>query len=715
MAIWTAEIKELEKLYESIKGQLPELGKELERLIKTDDQNIILVYSRRCLEVIVTDLCECELKRPRKTEPLKGIIDKLFREEKVPSHIISSMHGLNELSTYGAHPKDFDPEQVKPVLVHLDITIKWYLKYKQIVTIKKRETEDEKIQLSKESPEKVKKEVRKELQEKTVSPTYFKWLSGVMITAILMMAAIFIYPKIFKRDTLEKLRSSGDKIVVAVMPFQNMTNDTTLNIWQEAIQYNLTNFLSNYSDELKVSPTEFIAGLLQKRGLNNYSSYAAITPSVARNISHKMDADIFISGSINQSGSAIRLVAQLFNTKTREILKPFQIDGKTEDIIPLIDSLKDMMKNVLVISKLGIELSPDFMRFASANSPEAFRYFRSGQNAFNERDFSRAEKLYSQALAIDSNFAGAYNQLSMSYLNQGKYEKAKKICLEWYKRLDNASPQLKTMIYWLYSQCFGTPHDGINYAKQLLELDDQEPIPHFVLGMSYFGLDQYENGIPEYEKALKIYKKLGITPSWTGVFSHLGWAYLMTGQYGKARRLYKTMEKGFPDNTDLLEGRAFLALKDGDNTESERYFEKLKSVRKSQLWSEARILTSLAGICSEAGKFQKAEEIYRQALSLEPENPMIMNNLAYFLIDKDRNIKEGMELVEMALENNPEDYEFLDTKGWGLYKLGRYNEASAVLQKSWDLRREMAVYDHEAFLHLEAAKNAVAGQKRTDR
>ena len=197
------------------------------------------------------------------------------------------MHGLNDLSTYGAHPKDFDPEQVKPVLVNLDITIKWYLKYKQIVTINKREAEDEKIQLSKGSTEKVKKEVRKELQEKTVSPTYFKWLSGVMITAILMMVAIFMYPKIFKRDTLEKLRSSGDKIVVAVMPFQNMTNDTTLNIWQEAIQYNLTNFLSNYSGELKVSPTEFISGLLQKRGLDNYSSYAAISSSVARNISHK--------------------------------------------------------------------------------------------------------------------------------------------------------------------------------------------------------------------------------------------------------------------------------------------------------------------------------------------------------------------------------------------------------------------------------------------
>ena len=60
------------------------------------------------------------------------------------------------------------------------------------------------------------------------------------------------------------------------------------------------------------------------------------------------------------------------------------------------------------------------------------------------------------------------------------------------------------------------------------KLDDQAPIPHFVLGMSYFGLDQYENGIPEYEKALKIYKKLGITAfldwclfsSWLGISSN---------------------------------------------------------------------------------------------------------------------------------------------------------------------------------------------------
>jgi TolB-like protein/TPR repeat protein len=132
MHAWSAEIKELENIHGSLKEKLPNLEKELARLIKADDENIVLLYSRRCLEVIITDLCECELKRPRKTEPLKGIIDKLNREEKVPPHIIASMHGLNTLSTFGAHPKDYDPEQVKPVLNNLTTIIKWYLKGKDI-------------------------------------------------------------------------------------------------------------------------------------------------------------------------------------------------------------------------------------------------------------------------------------------------------------------------------------------------------------------------------------------------------------------------------------------------------------------------------------------------------------------------------------------------------------------------------------------------------
>jgi len=54
MAIWTSELKEISRIYESFKGKLPGLEKELEQLIRFDDPNVLMLYSRRCLEVIIT-------------------------------------------------------------------------------------------------------------------------------------------------------------------------------------------------------------------------------------------------------------------------------------------------------------------------------------------------------------------------------------------------------------------------------------------------------------------------------------------------------------------------------------------------------------------------------------------------------------------------------------------------------------------------------------
>ena len=75
--IWAAEANELEKLIGSLTSKFPGLLKEVQHLVNTHDPNVAMLYSRSSLEVIVTDLCETGLKRPRKTEPMKGIIDKL--------------------------------------------------------------------------------------------------------------------------------------------------------------------------------------------------------------------------------------------------------------------------------------------------------------------------------------------------------------------------------------------------------------------------------------------------------------------------------------------------------------------------------------------------------------------------------------------------------------------------------------------------------------
>ena len=145
----------------------------------------------------------------------------------------------------------------------------------------------------------------------------------VSYCSYIIIAAIFAYPKIFKQDTLEKLRSSGERISVAVMPFQNMTNDTTWNVWQDGIQETLITTLSN-SGGFKIRQPESVKSLIQSKGITNYAS---LTPSIARTISQKLDANVLIYGSIQQAGHKLRINAKLIDTKTEEVLKSFEIDG----------------------------------------------------------------------------------------------------------------------------------------------------------------------------------------------------------------------------------------------------------------------------------------------------------------------------------------------------------------------------------------------------
>jgi hypothetical protein len=122
----------------------------------------------------------------------------------------------------------------------------------------------------KEPFKKVKEDEGKIDLEKPVKSGKWELLSVVAVAAILIIAAILAYPKIFKKNTLEKLRSSGERISVAVMPFQNMTNDTSKNFWQEMIQNNLITSLSN-AEELLVRQTETIITMLPNIYSTNYA------------------------------------------------------------------------------------------------------------------------------------------------------------------------------------------------------------------------------------------------------------------------------------------------------------------------------------------------------------------------------------------------------------------------------------------------------------
>jgi tetratricopeptide (TPR) repeat protein len=528
----------------------------------------------------------------------------------------------------------------------------------------------------------------------------------LILLLALVTAGYKIYLKIQKTEGSGSLLASDVRISLAVMPFQNMTNDTLWDVWQTGIQINLITSLSN-SEEIEVRQIETVSSFLRAKG---YYDVMSITPDIAGSISKKLDADVFVNGNINQAGNTVRINSQVINSRTGESLKSFYIDGYPETILQMIDSLSTMLRNSLIITRLEREITDEIpaKQNVPTNSPEAYWCYIQGQTAFYKNDFPTAIEYFLQALAIDSLLVNANTMISAAYYNQGNYSEARVWCIRSREKLDQMSLQDRIDNGAWYALFFETLNERIKYLQQQLSFDDQNPMTYFNIGDCYFEMAEYENAIPEFEKALQLFHKWRTKPFWGAFYYELGIAYHRTQQFNKEKKLYRKAERDFPDDPELMDQHAWLALSLGDTVKANQYIERWSLIRKEESWSDVKIARYLAYVYDMAGDTVKAEISLRKALSLEPENPVSMSSLAIFLIDYNRNIKEGMALIDKALEKNPDNYVFLHNKGWGLYKLGNYQEAAEILQQSWDLRIQNALYNHKAFLHLQEAKRAAS-------
>ncbi|MFN8254483.1 MAG: hypothetical protein U0W24_02260 [Bacteroidales bacterium] len=709
MTIWAGEIQEIEKLYTSFKGQIPDLDKEIEPLLKTDDAIVIMVYSRRCLEILVTDLCETELKRPRKTQPLKGIIDLLNSENKVPEHIVSSMHSLNSLSAYGAHPKDFEPEQIKTVLINLSIIIKWYLKYKNTGLGSSAEL------IKTKQNEIIKQKIKSNPLKKT------KIIIGVSTSIVLLAILIsFIYPNIFRQNELENLASLDRKIAVAVMPFSNMTGDSTWNNYQTIIQQSLISSLTTIgSNDLKVRLQTNINNSLYFSGK---SENTQVPVNIASEISKKLDADILIYGLIQKSGSGLSIVNQLIDTKSNEIIKSISTEGQYSEksIFDMIEANQKKVTDFLIQAKILKENTPygfDYKYSITTTSPEAVRYFYLGKKAQETNNPELALEYFLKANAIDSNYYDPYIEIpaGYGYIQNAEPEQNYRWLIKTYNKRDKWPEYERLLASWEYAFTFEAPEKACSYLEQIQKMDDQDISSSRLLAISYSVAKQYENAIREYAHFRELYTKWD--KNWDknemacgDIYFSPGYALFKTGQYKKARELFDQAEKIIPDHPWVSTYQAVLAFIDKDTARANDYIEKYKVYKKKNLHSEAATEQGLGDIYCQAGMLEKADGYYHKALLLEPKNAGLMKAVSDYYIEYNRNLNEIPELMDRAMKlakSRLDLYTYMDTKGWAYYKMGKNKEALAILQKVWD-EAPYKIYTIKS--HYEEVKKAIAIQ-----
>jgi TolB-like protein/Flp pilus assembly protein TadD len=567
MAIWSYEIKELENLHESLGGRFPELEKEMTSLINTDDENVALLYSRRCLEVIITDLCELELKKSRGTEPLKGIIDKLQKEEKVPYNIIASMHGLNTLSTFGTHPKDFDPEQVKPALSNLAIILKWYLKYKGLQLPGREKSEQEKVTVKRiELPAEVARKPKKKLV--------------FLLTGTVLLIAAFVALELFNLiDTgIGKAGIASLEKSVALMPFKNLTgsdsNDYLAEMQHEAL----------YQELGKISQVKPLR-VVGSRTTSEFEKNRMSISELARNagVAYLIEGSVLSSGDLeeimiqliqifpeerllwaNNYTSDRKNILRLHNTIAGQIAQKIDLDLLPQDLVKLsqprlvnpqsYEAYSRGMSELEKTTEQGLINGLEYLREAVRIAPEdafanaglALGYLTIAHSSLDPGDaLAKGEEYAFKAMMLDSAIAEVHAALAMAYLYKSwkftESEKHFKLALKLNPNLDMAHYHYAWGLY-----LWGRMEEAISEHKLAQKYDPFNPLHTAWLGGLYEYDGRYEEAIREALKSLEIQKDYPIG------YLVLGRSYLNMGRNEEAIKIHQKLAELYPDQISAL-------------------------------------------------------------------------------------------------------------------------------------------------------------------
>lgn len=574
MPIWSAEIKELEKLSESLKGQLPDLEKELALLIRTDDPNVIMLYSRRCLEVIITDLCICELKRARGTEPLKGIIDKLRKEDKVPLNIITSMDHLNGLSAFGTHPKDFDPEQVKPVLNNLDIIIKWYYKFKITGT-------SIKLKLDKEIS-------MEHISTKGASMTLtipnkrlVSLLSGFILLFATVFTALFLFKIIGSDIKINEIEKS-----IAVLPIKLLSNAQDKQ-W----------LADGMTDEIRTNLSKIKAFSLVRCPIS-IEQYKEINKSL-RDIGQELGVEYVLKSSLQIYDSDVRLTVQLFRSKKENLVWANEYKGKWNEVFSAYSSIAQTIANELrtiITPEEKKEIEKELTK-----DKEALRLYLVGNFLVyqqTEESFQKAIENYLQAISLDSSFARAYAGLANAYLeNAGwtvsapssefiaKATESTLKALEIDKDLGEGYFMLGRIYYEHNWDWFGAE----KAFKKGMELS-----PDFVYGR--LCLSNLLTAMGRFKESIAIGQRtLEIDPLDPVVYNELAFAMHQNGQYNEALELYNLSLNINPDfvQTIILLGSLYSTI--GNYNQAITYWERFLKIHNYDFQKADGLFLAIAG------------------------------------------------------------------------------------------------------------------------
>jgi TolB-like protein/Tfp pilus assembly protein PilF len=410
------------------------------------------------------------------------------------------------------------------------------------------------------------------------------WIYVVVLGAVLSLGLVF-FGRYTARDNAAPRQSqavTGSSIPqksIAVLPFENLSDDKNAAYFADGIQDEILTKLASIAD-LKV---------ISRTSTAKYKS----KPEDLKTVSQQLGVATVLEGSVQKAGDKVRVNVQLIDARADSHLWAKSYDREMKDVFAVESEVAQE-----IADSLQAKLSPaeaTTLATAPTKDPAAYDLFLKGE--FEERladssleaeSFDRAAAWYRQAIARDPSFA-----LAMARLVQNRIQR------HWFnEQMSEAElAQLRSV------------------AEQAVALAPNLAQVHVALGQFYYhGYRQYEQALAEFERALQL------QPNASTALEYSGYVHRRQGQWERCLDELKRALEQDPRNASIAANFANTYLPLRMWKEAERTARHALEIDPQ---AADGMRTLLGSIVSGSGNINEAQRVLA---SFPAENKILVNS-----------------------------------------------------------------------------------------
>lgn len=377
----------------------------------------------------------------------------------------------------------------------------------------------------------------------------------------------------------------NDKESIAILPFAAFSSDPEDEFFADGMVEELLNLLAKIPD-------------LQVAARTSSFAYKGVSNKTIPEIGKELGVDTILEGSIrkNDTTNKIRVTAQLVKVSTGEHLWSETYDRVYEDIFQIQDDIANAVVNKMKVTLLGDAQKIDIA--AETLSIGAMVEHGKGQKQLAHRtvaSINQAIEHFNHAVEIDPNYARAYvgvadaNLLSMQYGNVSRKtatDNAREAIDKALAINDEFAPAYASEGLML---SYSDPVKAEVSFKRAIELNPNYSPAYLWFGSLLKSSGRLNNSQVLFEKAFELDPKSAVAAN------NVAWGYFLMGDEAKAMEIFSQIISNDPYYPGAY---------------------------------------SLAGeIQSNHGRLDKAANMYKRALDVDPVNQAAINGLLMATMD----------------------------------------------------------------------------------